>query len=79
MKASEYIKKFENDEYKDLLMDTYEDASLLAYQKERYIQALKKFIELFRTKMFIFLRQPAVPRLAATTLTTSMGEFWRLL
>lgn len=50
MKASEYIKKFENDEYKDLLMDTYEDASLLAYQKERYIQALKKFIELFSDK-----------------------------
>lgn len=50
MKASQYIKKFENNEYRDLLMDTYEDASLLDYQKERYIQALKKFIELFSDK-----------------------------
>jgi galactokinase len=47
-KASEYIEEFKNDQHNDLLADVYLDESLLAYEKERYIKALERFIELYK-------------------------------
>lgn len=50
MLASQLITQFENNEYNEMLVDLYEDPSMLAMQQERYINALKKFIELYGDK-----------------------------
>lgn len=47
MKASVLREEFKTDKHNQLLEDLYEDASLVNYQKDRYANALNKFIELY--------------------------------
>lgn len=47
MKASFVIKDIQNNQYNDLLKDIYVDNQLIDIQKERYIQAIEKFISLY--------------------------------
>ena len=47
MKASLLKEEFKTDKHNQLLEDLYEDASLVNYQKDRYANALDKFIELY--------------------------------
>ena len=47
MKASVLREEFKTDKHNQLLEDLYEDASLVNYQKDRYANALDKFIELY--------------------------------
>ena len=47
MKATELKQKFLNEEYKDLLLDMYEDASLIGYQTKRYADAIDQYIKLY--------------------------------
>lgn len=47
MKATEILQNFQDNQYDHLLVDLYEDPSLLDYQKNRYIQAINKYIELY--------------------------------
>ena len=47
MKASVLRDEFKTDKHNQLLEDLYEDASLVNYQKDRYANALDKFIELY--------------------------------
>lgn len=46
-KASLLIQKIQNKEYDDILTDIYVDIHLLAHQKQRYIKAIEKFIDLY--------------------------------
>lgn len=50
MKASELKKQFTGGQYKDLLLDLYEDEALIGYQEERYGKALDRFVELYGDK-----------------------------
>lgn len=43
MQTEVMIKKIENDELDERLLDIYVDATKLAYQKERYVNAIKRF------------------------------------
>ncbi|MCQ2522096.1 MAG: galactokinase [Lachnospiraceae bacterium] len=43
----EYINKIESGAYDERLVDVYADPSLLAYQKTRYVDAIRHFVELF--------------------------------
>lgn len=47
MKASLLKEEFKTNKYDEMLKDLYEDASLVDYQKDRYTNALDKFIELY--------------------------------
>ena len=47
MKASVLREEFKTDKHNQLLEDLYEDSSLVNYQKDRYANALNKFIELY--------------------------------
>ena len=47
MKASLLKEEFKTNKYDEMLKDLYEDASLVDYQKNRYANALNKFIELY--------------------------------
>lgn len=47
MKASVVIQDIRNNQYNDLLADIYVDEQLVDGQKERYIQAIEKFISLY--------------------------------
>ena len=47
MKATLLVKQFEENIYKERLVDVYEDCNLLDYQTNRYINAINKFIELY--------------------------------
>ena len=47
MKASLLKEEFKTNKYDEMLKDLYEDASLVDYQKDRYANALDKFIELY--------------------------------
>ena len=47
MKATELKQQFVDRKHDDLLLDIYEDASLIEYQNERYIKAIDKFVELY--------------------------------
>lgn len=47
MKASVVREEFKSNKHNQLLEDLYEDASLVDYQKDRYANALDKFIELY--------------------------------
>ena len=47
MKATNLKQKFLNNEYNNLLLDLYEDTSLIDYQTKRYIKAIDKYIELY--------------------------------
>ena len=47
MKASLLKEEFKSNKHNQLLEDLYEDASLVDYQKDRYANALDKFIELY--------------------------------
>ena len=49
-KASLVIKDIQNDVYNKILNDVYVDSSLIPHQKERYIQAIEKFISLYGDK-----------------------------
>ena len=44
MKASLLKEEFKTNKYDEMLKDLYEDASLVDYQKDRYTNALDKFI-----------------------------------
>jgi len=48
--AAEIISKIRNGELDDKLLDIYLDSSLLEYQRNRYIKAVEKFIELYGDK-----------------------------
>lgn len=50
MKASTVIQNIRDNQYNDLLADIYVDAHLVEGQKERYIQAVEKFISLYGDK-----------------------------
>lgn len=50
MKASTIIQNIRDNQYNDLLADIYVDAHLVEGQKERYIQAVEKFISLYGDK-----------------------------
>ena len=47
MKVSLLKEEFKTNKYDEMLKDLYEDASLVDYQKDRYANALDKFIELY--------------------------------
>ena len=47
MKASVLREEFKTNKHNQLLEDLYEDSSLVDYQKDRYANALDKFIELY--------------------------------
>ena len=47
MKASLLKEEFKSNKYDEMLKDLYEDASLVDYQKDRYANALDKFVELY--------------------------------
>ena len=47
MKATELIKKFENHEYDNILMDLYIDENLIEYQNQRFINAINQYINLY--------------------------------
>ena len=47
MKARLLKEEFKTNKYDEMLKDLYEDASLVDYQKDRYANALDKFIELY--------------------------------
>ena len=47
MKASVLREEFKSNKHNQLLEDLYEDSSLVNYQKDRYANALDKFIELY--------------------------------
>ena len=47
MKASLLKEEFKSNKHNQLLEDLYEDSSLVNYQKDRYANALDKFIELY--------------------------------
>ena len=47
MKASVVREEFKSNKHNQLLEDLYEDSSLVNYQKDRYANALDKFIELY--------------------------------
>lgn len=47
MKASQLKEKFLKEEYDELMSDLYEDSSLVQYQKNRYAQALSRFMDLY--------------------------------
>ena len=47
MKASVVREEFKSNKHNQLLEDLYEDSSLVNYQKDRYANALNKFIELY--------------------------------
>lgn len=47
MKATELKQEFLNQKHNDLLVDIYEDESLVPYQNERFVKAIDKFIELY--------------------------------
>ncbi len=47
MKASQLKEKFLKEEYNELMSDLYEDSSLIQYQKNRYAQALVRFMDLY--------------------------------
>ncbi len=47
MKATQLKQEFLNEKHNDLLLDLYEDASLIPYQNQRYVKAIDKFIELY--------------------------------
>ena len=47
MKATELKQEFLSGKYKDLLIDIYEDTSLLDYQTVRYANAIQKYIDLY--------------------------------
>ena len=47
MKASLLKEEFKTNKYDEMLEDLYEDAGLVDYQKDRYANALNKFIELY--------------------------------
>ncbi len=49
-RASLVIKDIQNDVYNKILNDIYVDSSLIPHQKERYIQAIEKFISLYGDK-----------------------------
>ena len=49
-RASLVIKDIQNDVYNKILNDVYVDSSLIPHQKERYIQAIEKFISLYGDK-----------------------------
>lgn len=46
-KASLLIQKIQNKEYDEILTDIYVDTHLLEHQRERYMNAIKKFIDLY--------------------------------
>lgn len=50
MKASTVIQNIRDNQYNDLLADIYVDAHLVEGQKDRYIQAVEKFISLYGDK-----------------------------
>ena len=47
MKASLLKEEFKTNKYDEMFKDLYEDASLVDYQKDRYANALDKFVELY--------------------------------
>ena len=47
MKASLLKEEFKTNKYDEMLKGLYEDASLVDYQKDRYANALDKFVELY--------------------------------
>lgn len=49
-KASLVINEIKNNQYNELLADIYVDAGLVESQKERYVKAIEKFIELYGDK-----------------------------
>ncbi len=49
-RASLVIKDIQNDVYNKILNEVYVDSSLIPHQKERYIQAIEKFISLYGDK-----------------------------
>lgn len=50
MKATTIIQNIQNNQYNERLLDVYVDKTLLEKQKDRYIQAIKKFIDLYGDK-----------------------------
>lgn len=47
MNATTLINKIENNAYNEMFASLYQDESKVEYQKERYTQAIRKFIELY--------------------------------
>ncbi len=45
--AKKLIQNIQNNQLDDTLLDIYVDESLISYQKERYIQAIEKYISLY--------------------------------
>ena len=46
-KASLLIQEIQTHKYNSIFKDVYVDEHLLSYQKERYVQAIEKFISLY--------------------------------
>ena len=57
-KASKIITGFNKGEYKALIKDLYQEDARLTKQKNRYVAALKQFIDLFGDEEVEFFSAP---------------------
>ena len=72
MKASLLKEEFKTNKYDEMLKDLYEDASLVDYQKDRYANALDKFVELYGDEMSASIVLQVEVKFQVTIQTISM-------
>lgn len=58
IKASQVINNIKNNEYDEVFNDVYVDTNLLDYQKERYVNAIEKYISLYGDKEVTIVSVP---------------------
>ena len=75
-KASLLIQEIQTHKYNSIFKDVYVDEHLLSYQKERYVQAIEKFISLYGDQeVEIYSTQV---KLVEIIQIISMVKFWLL-
>lgn len=79
MKASLLKEEFKTNKYDEMLKDLYEDASLVDYQKDRYANALDKFVELYSDENVSIYSAQVEVKFQVTIQTISMVVYSQVL
>lgn len=77
-KASLLIQEIQTHKYNSIFKDVYVDEHLLSYQKERYVQAIEKFISLYGDQKLKFIVHQGVVKFVEIIQIISMVKFWLL-
>ena len=79
MQTDILIQSFLDGVYDERLLDVYADETKIYYQRERYINAIKKFEQCYKPGDVELFSAPEEVRLAATIRIIKTERFWQHL